>query len=169
MHGVGVHPRRAAGLLEQAGSLAVVLGQLRRVLEVAPRLGAQGERDRRLAGPCQRLPCRRANLGDVGGVRVGRHRLQVVGGQHLGDVGGLARPGGLEVARGGQVARLAALARQGPVGDRPQQRLEEAVGPPLRRARIVVAGEHLLGHQGIEVLGDLGLGPSGEGRHRRRR
>ncbi len=163
------HRRRPAGrppvLLEQIDRPAEsLLGDLGGLLEIPLRLRPQRQRRRRPSRRGQRLERSRAKRGDVVGVRIGADPLLVMGREHLGDVAELTRPGPLEMARGGDVVGLARAARQHPVRDRAQQRLEEVVLASLGRARIIIAGEHLLGHEPIEDRLDLGLGPAA---HRR--
>jgi hypothetical protein len=89
-----------------------------------------------------------------------------VGGEHLGDIAQLARPGVTQQPSRGDVARLAVASRQRSVGDRPQQRLQEGVLAALGRAGIVVAREELLGHEPVQQRARLLLAPIAQRRHR---
>ncbi len=120
------------------------------MLEISFGLRSQRKRSGGLARRRQPLPRRGAELGDILGVRVGANRFQVVRGQHLGDVPGLAGPGLFEVASGRQVLGLARLAPERAVGDRAQQRLYEDVLSSLGRAGILVTGHYLFAHKASE-------------------
>ena len=89
-----------------------------------------------------------------------------MGGDNLDDLLLGRAPGLLEVAGGGQVARLSFLPGERLVGDALEQVLQKAVLAPLGRARVGLHREHLFACEGREQRLELCLG---EPAHRRQR
>ena len=152
---VGVHQGGAAGLVEQARPRRLVLGELGRVIEGSLRFLAEGERERPPAGLGQRLAGRRADPGGVGGLGIGGRGVEKMGGEDLGHLRRGVAPALLQVTGGGQMACLAVAAPQRAIGSAAHQALQEVVLASLRRQRIIVECEQLLGHHAVEGCFDL--------------
>ena len=134
-------------------------------------VGAFGRRGRTERGGPQRRPPQRGDrlAAQLGGVVVVAGRtigVEVVGGDHLGDLLAVVGEGSPQVLGGGTVAGLALSPGQPFVGDRPQQPLAEAVLARLRGEWIGADREHLLTHQRPQRVVQLGLGEVAERRRR---
>ena len=155
LDGVPRQPGHLAGPVGERGRRKRRSGQLRRLLEVALRLGRRAERSGPVARPHERLAGLLADLVRVVGVGGDAIGVEEVRGDDLGDLL-LAQPLRQEAGRG-QVAGLAVAVRERLVGDVPDEVLEEAVLPVLGRARIGLDAQHLLADERREQRLELGL------------
>jgi hypothetical protein len=140
-----VHARRRGGrsprTLEQTGPLARLVGELGGSPERALRLVGGRKRERALACPLEPVARGGADLARLRGVHVRPDGVEVVRRDHLGDLVGVQAGLLREVARGGEVLRLAVAAGEGLVGDALDECLEEPVLAPLGGAGVRVEEE----------------------------
>src|SRR5438552_19037213 len=106
-NGCPAPPGHLAGALAELGARHWVLGQLRRLDEIALGLAGGSERPRALPGAHQQTPCALADLGGVGVAGLRPVRVEIVRGDHLDDLVGVTRPGCFQVAGDLQMPRLA--------------------------------------------------------------
>ena len=121
-----------------------ILGELGRLLEVAPGLGGRRERLGALAGAHEHGLRLALDLGGVLGVRGGLVGGEVVRRDDLDDLVLVLRERSAQVRGGREVPRAALPLRERLVGDVAHEVLEEAVLAVLGRARVGLHAEHLL-------------------------
>lgn len=95
--------------------------------------GGQGGGTGALGCPGQRRDRLGADFSGIGIIRSGVQRIQVVAGDHVGDLLAAAGEAGPQVLGNCEVAGLAVTPRQSVVGDLAEHRLGEPVTAPLRR------------------------------------
>ena len=103
---LGERPRALDQLCAGKG----VVGQFTRLLEGPPRILGRRQRRRALARPRQPLECARLDLGGVVRVLVRPERIEVMGGDHLGDLVGIDARLRCEILGRMEVLRLAVVA-----------------------------------------------------------
>ena len=143
---VGALVGEPAGPVEQLGPLARVVREPDRLRQVALRLAEGRERRGALARADERLVRLSPHLAGVGRLGIRLVRVDVVGGDHLGDLV-LVRERRAQVRGRGEVAGTPLVPRQRLVGDVADEVLQEAVLPVLGRARVGLQAEHLLAHE----------------------
>jgi hypothetical protein len=142
-----------------------LVGEVRRLREVALACLARRERGSAVARPAERV---RGLALRLGGVFVVRRRLigrGVVRSDHVDDLELTRAEELLEMGGGPQVPDLPVAPREHLVRDNPDEILEEAVLAALGRARVALEREHLLaderGQQGFEQVSSASIGPVG--------
>ncbi len=133
-----------AGPLEKLGLEQRDLGKLGCLVEVPSRLVVRGQRRCPLRRRPQALARLHPELGGVVRVRRRPVGLEVVRGDHLGDLLLVRADAGFELGRDAQMAFLPFLARQRVVGDLLEQGMQESVLAALGRARVDFDDENFL-------------------------
>ena len=144
------------GPVEERRPLPGIVGQVRRLCEVALRLTGGGEGLGPIAGADERRPRFRADVRSVGRLGVGLVGVDVVRRDHLGDLV-LFRERCAQVFGRREVARPPLVSRERLVRHVADEVLQEAVLAVLGRADVCLQAENLLpdqrGEQGFELLG----------------
>ena len=147
-----------ARAVEKRRSLRRILGELRRVFEVAPGFGGRRERLGTLPGPHEHGLRLVLDLGCVFRVRGGLVGGKVVRCDHLDHFVLVGYERGAQVGGGSEMSGTALSLRERLVRDVAHEVLEEAVLAVLGRARVCLHAEHLLAGEGREQRLDLDIG-----------
>ena len=141
------HARELSRPREGAPALDTVVGQPRRPLERPLRLERGGERGGTIGSAGEPAPRLGPDGVGVGRVGVGLVCVEVVHGDHLGDLVRIDAGLGGEEGGDGQVAGPPVAPRDRLVRDALDERLQEAELSALGRERVGLDGEQLLAHE----------------------